>query len=213
MPIVDVHFSLQGKEIPADHGYHLLSAVAKHIPFIHDNQDVGIHHISGLFTGSRTLILTSKSRLIIRLPSERIVNVLPLSGKILELNGSTINVGVPSPKALIPASRLFSRLVVIKGFMDPEPFIEAAKRQMTEAGLKAMPSLVEQQKVAGANEGNRYGTHSPFLRRTIRIRDKEIVGFALRVEGLTAEESILLQERGLGGRRRFGCGVFIPDRW
>ena len=42
--------------------------------------------------------------------------------------------------------------------------------------------------------------------------DKEIVGFALRVEELTAEESIRLQEKGIGGRRRFGCGIFVPER-
>ena len=43
-----------------------------------------------------------------------------------------------------------------------------------------------------------------------RDENKEIVGFAVRVEDLTAEESIGLQEAGIGGRRRFGCGVFIP---
>ena len=32
------------------------------------------------------------------------------------------------------------------------------------------------------------------------------------VGGLTAEESICLQERGLGGRRRMGCGLFVPGR-
>ena len=44
----------------------------------------------------------------------------------------------------------------------------------------------------------------------IQIKDKSIVGYALRVVGLTAEESIRLQETGLGGRRRMGCGVFLP---
>ena len=39
-----------------------------------------------------------------------------------------------------------------------------------------------------------------------------MIGYALRVFGLTAEESIRLQEEGLGGRRRMGCGVFLPIR-
>jgi len=49
------------------------------------------------------------------------------------------------------------------------------------------------------------------VRRTVRIHDREVVGFALRVQDLTAEESLHLQEHGLGGRRLFGCGIFVPD--
>jgi CRISPR-associated protein Cas6 len=46
----------------------------------------------------------------------------------------------------------------------------------------------------------------------MRIKDKKLVGYALRVTGLTAEESIRLEEEGLGGRRRMGCGVLVPFR-
>ena len=48
------------------------------------------------------------------------------------------------------------------------------------------------------------------LRRVLRIKDRRVVGYSLRVLGLTAEESIRLQEEGLGGRRRMGCGVLLP---
>jgi CRISPR-associated protein Cas6 len=51
---------------------------------------------------------------------------------------------------------------------------------------------------------------SPLLRRTLQIRDKVIVGFAVEVGALTADEALILQEQGLGGRRRFGCGIFVP---
>jgi len=30
------------------------------------------------------------------------------------------------------------------------------------------------------------------------------------IEGLTAEESLTVQEHGLGGRRHMGCGLFVP---
>jgi CRISPR-associated protein Cas6 len=96
--------------------------------------------------------------------------------------------------------------------MEPESFLQAVQRQLDSMDIKGRPFLVEQADVAEVNRDAKSGTRSPVLRRTIRIRDKEIVGFALRVEELTAEESILLQEKGIGGRRRFGCGIFIPDR-
>jgi CRISPR-associated endonuclease/helicase Cas3 len=46
----------------------------------------------------------------------------------------------------------------------------------------------------------------------LRIRDREIVGFALHVDGLGATDSLRLQATGIGGRRRFGCGVFAPTK-
>jgi len=39
-----------------------------------------------------------------------------------------------------------------------------------------------------------------------------VVGYAVVVRGLDPEGSLRLQERGLGGRRRFGCGLMVPAR-
>jgi CRISPR-associated protein Cas6 len=46
-------------------------------------------------------------------------------------------------------------------------------------------------------------------RHVIRIHGKAIVGFSVLVQGLTAEESIRLQEEGIGGRGKMGCGFFV----
>ena len=46
-------------------------------------------------------------------------------------------------------------------------------------------------------------------RRTLRIKDKEVVGYEMLVETLSANESLALQEHGLGGRRQMGAGVFV----
>ena len=212
MPIVDVAFRLQGSEIPADHGYLLFAAVTDLVPGLHEDESVGILPVSGRLAGDRQLSITEFSRLTIRLDADRIAQVLPLAGKRLRLGDAALSVGVPEVRALVPAARLYSRLVVIKGFMEPEPFLGAVQRQLDTLGVKGKASLVPQPAVAATNAESATGSHSPVLRRTLRIRDKEIVGFALRVEELNAEESIRLQEHGIGGRRRFGCGVFIPDK-
>lgn len=213
MSVVDVQFKLTGKQIPVDHGYRLFSAVSELVPGLHKRDEVGIAPIFGRLAGSRVLAIGENSFLTIRLPSELIVMVMPLAGKTLRIGDGEIRVGVPQTKALVPSARLYSHLAVIKGFMQPDTFLEAARRQLTEMNVKdSRPSLVEQSRIVETNVGKNSGSHSPYLRRTIRIHDKEIVGFALRVEDLTAEESIRLQERGIGGRRRFGCGVFFPER-
>jgi CRISPR-associated protein Cas6 len=47
-------------------------------------------------------------------------------------------------------------------------------------------------------------------RRVIRIKGRRLVGYAVCVTGLTAEESLVVQEQGLGSHRRMGCGIFLP---
>jgi CRISPR-associated protein Cas6 len=44
----------------------------------------------------------------------------------------------------------------------------------------------------------------------MRVKDKLVVCFPLLVHDLSPEESLRLQEEGLGGRRRMGGGVFLP---
>ncbi len=212
MTVVDVQFRLQGNTIPVDHGYHLSSAVSEVVPSLHGDQEVGLHPIAGQLVGNRLMAITERSFLTIRISSERISEILPLAGKTLSIDKHALTVGVPRTCALAPSDQLYSRLVVIKGFMEPEPFLDAVQRQLEGLEVKANPSLVDQSHIAEANRDKETGSHSPYLRRTIRIRDKEVVGFAVRVEELTPEASICIQQKGIGGRRRFGCGLFVPDR-
>lgn len=213
MPKIDLSFQITGTEMPADHGYALFGAISRLVPAVHGDEDVGVHPISGRLVGNRRLALTEHSRLTIRVDSDRVAELLPLSGNRLDIDGCVVHVGVPHTYSLTPAARLRSRLVVIKGFMEPESFLEAARRQLKELEVYGDALLVPQAETVAASTTRCGGSRSPVVRRTLRIRDKEVVGFALRVQDLTAEESTRLQEHGLGGRRRFGCGVFVPDRF
>lgn len=198
--------------MPADHGYPLYSALCRLLPWLHEDGEIGVHPVPGVLTGNRLLALTPASRLTFRVPSERIGQLLPLAGKNLEVDGHEVRVGVPRTLALRPAASLRSRLVVIKGFMEPEPFLGAARRQLEELGVKGTPGLLRRTAPRSLERKSGAEGRSPFVRRTLRIRDKMVVGYAMQVGGLTAEESVRLQEAGLGGRRRFGCGIFVPSR-
>lgn len=212
MRVIDLSFSIQGQQIPADHGYSLYSCISRLLPKLHNSAEIGIHPISGVPAGECLISLTNNSKLVFRLDDEMIKEILPIAGKTLDLDGHIFNIGVCASLPIVPYPRLYSRIVIIKGFMEPEPFLEAASRQLEALGIKGKASLVSQPEIAKANEGRTSGTHSPYLRRTIGIHGKQVVGFALRVSELSPEESIILQEKGLGGRRHFGCGIFIPDR-
>lgn len=208
MAILDLQFPLQGKEIPVDHGYYVFAAVSEVIPSLHGTPEIAIHPIRGRLVGDRRLAVTSESCLTFRVSHERLPDLMVLAGKNLRVADQVVRLGVPQLFPLKPAANLWSRLVTIKGFLEPESFLEAAQRQINNMGIQGTVTLLT---TAGAKpfEGMT-GTRSPFVRRTLRIRDKDIVGFTVRVGGLSEADSILLQEYGVGGRRRMGCGVFWP---
>ncbi|NOT56088.1 MAG: type I-MYXAN CRISPR-associated protein Cas6/Cmx6 [Deltaproteobacteria bacterium] len=192
MPYIDLAFRLTGSTVPVDHGYALYAALSRIAPELHADQEVGVHPIRGVYGGDGKLHLTDLSRLILRLPDEQIRTHLKLAGKQLEVDGHVIQVGVPEVRGLLPVTSLRARLVTIKGFMEETAFIEAVRRQL--ANLSVVGEL---------HRGER---------RTFRVRDKQVVGFEMGMTGLTAEESLAVQEKGLGGRRRMGCGVFVPTK-
>jgi len=91
-------------------------------------------------------------------------------------------------------------MVTIKDSTELEPFKDAVGRQLAELSI--------------TNETVEVGS-----RKIVTIDSYKIVGFSLRVTGLSPRYSIKLQEEGLGGRRRMGCGIFrrsvqmlAPDR-
>lgn len=190
MPCVDLAFRLTGATIPVDHGYALYAAISRLLPDFHADKDIGIHPVRGRYVGDGSLHLTTFSRLTIRLPDDRIRAVLKLAGKGLEVDGHRLRVGVPEARALRPAAALYSRLVTIKGFMDADPFLAAARRQLESLSVDAELVVGE--------------------RRTLRVKDKQVVGFEVFAGELDAEASLRLQGVGLGGRRHMGCGVFVP---
>lgn len=204
MPNIDLCFTISGSALPIDHGYALYSAVSRVLgPDTHGANGMGIHPIRGEPMGNACLCLGERSRLRIRTPVDSIPPLLKLSGKTLDVDGHVIRLGVPQTYALEPAAALSSRLVTIKGFEKPAPFLEAVQRQLDTLGIAGHPAIPLRTTEAHQGEPTR---------RVLKIKDKTVVGFALIVSELTAGESLTLQEKGIGGRRHMGCGVFAPFR-
>lgn len=210
MPVLDIGFPfLDQAAIPADHGYLVFAAVSRIMPSIRNEPEIGIHPVRGQLLGGRTLMLTPASRLVFRAPHQAYPWLLQLAGQELRIGGSRVRLGIPQVRPLRPAPTLHSRLVIIKPYMEPSPFLDAARRQLERLGIAGEVSLVPTPTERGAFEG-RAGTASPFIRRTLKVRDHTVVGFALTVTGLAPHDSLALQAEGLGGRRHMGCGIFVP---
>jgi len=202
MSVIELSFPIQGCELPTDHGYPLYAALSRGLPDLHqalDNFSIG--PIVGTHLGQGKLQLDEHSALRVRLSPESIPRFLPLAGKRLVVQGQSLRLGVPEVRAPQPAVALAARLVTIKGFCEPGPFLEAARRKLVEHGIDAELGLAL--RFDGPHQGQP-------CRRILTIHDRRVVGFGVIVQGLTAASSLWLLEHGLGGRRRMGCGFFVP---
>jgi CRISPR-associated protein Cas6 len=180
--------------IPVHHHYGLLAGLSRVAPEVHSSTSVGVHPIRGLFIGPGLLELNEASAVTIRAPAELLPKLLPLGGKKLDIGGCPIRLGVPQLFGLMPAARLRAYLVTIKGYMEIPQFEAAVRRKLDTLGVTdSLPMAIGR-------------------RRVIRIRGQTIVGFGLRLDGLSDDESIRIQQNGIGGRRHFGCGLFHPVR-
>jgi CRISPR-associated protein Cas6 len=169
--------------------------------FHDESADLRFELIHGEPHGRGTIHLTPRSRLRIRVPADRIPLVLPLAGRELTLGDHRVKLLMPTVAPLVPAPTLAARMVTFKNSTEPEQFLSVARWKLDELEIQGEPSIPL------LLQGERAGQPR---RVVFRIKGKQIVGFAMCVEGLTADESIRLQEKGLGGRCRLGCGFFHP---
>jgi CRISPR-associated protein Cas6 len=190
MTYVELQFPFTGKTLPSDHGYGLYGAISRVIPEAHSADWLAVETIPGAARGDGVTQLDPQAKLKIRIPQDHVPLILKLAGKRLEVDGHAIRLGAPQIYLLKPATALYARIVTIKGFTEPGPFLDAVCRKLDEHGVKGEPVVGQ--------------------RRVLKIGQHRVVGFGLTIHELSDESSILLQEQGLGGRRRMGCGIFGP---
>jgi CRISPR-associated protein Cas6 len=190
---IDVVFPIRGDAIPLDHGYTLYAALSRLPatgPWLQRTDEAAIQPVRGRRDGDGLLDLTAKSRLGLRLPAASLPLVLLLAETDLDLDGHDLHIGAPRPSLLRPTATLYARMVAAARGDDEERFDADVRGQLRDLEIQGSPTR---------------GT-----RRTLRSRDQTITGFSLLVTDLSREDSIHLQEAGLGDHRKLGCGVFVP---
>lgn len=212
-PSVNVNFALGGKQLPADHGYLIYSAVSRSISSLHGIDWLAIELISGFPSGRGLIALSERgATLRLRIPADHYREVLPLAGKRLDIGGHQIRLGLPVARPLEPAPSIYARIVTIKKFTEPELFLEAVQRKLDSFEVKGRVELPR-------DEQGRY------RRRIVTIHGKCVVGFSVAVHDLNDGDSLLLQAGALEvvspddsstrwqsifSRRAMGCAMFNP---
>lgn len=190
MVYVELKYPVMGNMLPADHGYAMFSAISKLLPEVHGSDWFALETVQGTALGNGATRLNNRAKLRVRAPQDRVPLLLKLAGKRLLVAGDAIRLGVPQIALLKPSSSLYARCVTIKNHPEAESFLTAVAVKLDELGVTGEPEI-----------GNR---------RAFKVASHTIVGYSLSLHDLTDAGSILLQERGIGGRRHQGCGFFLP---
>ena len=194
----ELRYPLVGKSLPADHGHKLYGAMSRIVPAIHESNDWRMATIGGTLTGRGEITLTEYSRLRIRAGWEQIPLFLRLVQKLLKVGKHSLVLEPPEIHPICPSKILKARLVVIKGFKEPEPFIGAVKYHLQKLGIEDCEAYVPNNALGESD------------RKIIKVHQHKVVGFGVVVTGLNALNSIALQVNGCGGKGKMGCGFFLP---
>ncbi|HSO81569.1 type I-MYXAN CRISPR-associated protein Cas6/Cmx6 [Thiocapsa sp.] len=206
--IVDLLFGIDCKCIPVDHAYLLAEALRQALPWIAEEPGVAVHsvHVAGSQNGwerpehgtDSYLAVSRRTKLTLRVPRERVAQVLrDLPGVKLDLGGETLVVGAGKTKPLSTETTLFSRYVALDlpdGTNEDEGvFLESAARALAAMDIRVRKAV--------CGKTNRLATPEGLISTR-----------SLMLAGLTQDESIRLQQRGLGRYPLLGCGIFIPHK-
>lgn len=204
--VVDLSFKVQCKQLPLDHAHSLSQTIQQALPWFADESLAGIHLIHGAESGNgwirpqepdAILSLSKRTRFILRLPKHRVDDASELAGQKLNVAGNDLILSAPNQKPLSILPTIFARYVVIQDMEstieDEEGFLNQAAEMLREEGI-----LVKKMMSGRAH--------------VLRMPDKDLYTRSLMIDGLKVEESIYLQQKGIGEGRLVGCGLFIPHK-
>ncbi|MCP4125649.1 MAG: type I-MYXAN CRISPR-associated protein Cas6/Cmx6 [Gammaproteobacteria bacterium] len=200
--VVDLSFSISCTSIPVDNAYALSSAIIAILPWFSNEPEAGLHIIQGgpsingwqrPETEDATLLLSKRSKLRLRLPKHRVEDAEQLCGKLLDVSGYNIEVGRFKTLLLGNTDTLLSRHIVSAIEEDETEFTERMLQELRGMGLELTKIL----------SGRDHALAGP---------DGPINTKSLLVSGMTAEDAVTLQAKGIGPGRSMGFGLFIASK-
>ncbi len=201
--IVDVSFVIRCPTIPLDHAHALSTELLGLLPWLGEEAGAGIHLIHGAASGngwfrpedatSEVLHLSRRTRMRLRVPAQRLDEVRGLSGRQLDIDGHALEVGKSDVHLLSSLPTLFARYVVTQEGTGEEQFLSEAMAALRDLGIDCRKMLCG-------------------ITHTLAFPDGPVYTRSLMVADLEPEQSVQLQQAGLGEGREFGCGLFIPHK-
>ena len=202
-PVTDLSFAIRCRSLPVDHARDLADAVAKKLPWIHQESRVAIHSIRVAESangwqrpdgeGDGVLQLSRRTRMILRLSSHLVERASELCGCTLDLGDYRIKVGETKQKPLTAATTLLAHAVVVDPDEEETRFTNRLVSELNELPI-VVPKMLcgRQYRIRGAAE-------------TLTV-------CSVLLADLSPTDSIHLQQQGIGDHQLLGCGIFVPHK-
>ncbi len=185
--MIDAVFDVSGDMLPATYPFALWNALVRHVPSLEAEAFVGVIPLRTAASAAG-MLLPKRAKLTLRLPATLAAHATSLSGRQLDIEGSTLRLGNGKLRKIQPYSTLHAHLVT--GVENEVEFLEGAAARLAELGI--------------------FGKLICGMRNRMIAPDRTIHGYSLVIHDLKPDGSLRLQYTGLGADRRFGCGIFVP---
>lgn len=202
--MTDVVFRIDCAKLPVDHATSLANAICEIAPLIDECSSAGIHpvHVAGSQNGwerpdrvDEFLLLSKRTRLRIRVNVELASTLISLlSGVTLDVSGSPMHILSGQSRTLFSTSTLYCRYAFFEALDNTENesmFLQSIIDQCEQMNFSPTKVLCGKQHRVSTNNGQR-------LTRSVLFAE------------VPAEQSLTLQQTGLGDGRTMGCGLLIP---
>ena len=194
---IDIAFHVDCKKISADHAYDLFISIKEIIPSIESIDNLAIHTIHGSSSGAGwerpkdEIYLSKRARLTIRSLNKHIELIKELDNKTLPVGKYSVKLSKPNVKKLTVSDTLFCRYLIMDISKTEDQFLESVKSDIEKLGIHV-------KKMMCGKSYNVKTSKSTYKTCTFLITE------------MSPQDSIKLQEIGLGIGKLFGCGIFLP---
>tara|TARA_E500000331_G_C17235949_1_gene704808 strand:- start:1148 stop:1822 length:675 start_codon:yes stop_codon:yes gene_type:complete len=198
--MIDVAFHINCKTLPYDHAFELSQKIINLLPWMKKSKLSGIQTLHGPDSGNGwvrsendEIFLSKRTRLILRVPRSEVSKTKSLESEVIKVLGSDIKIGKSTTKSFLVVRDLICRFVLCDDSQDEEEFLSSIRNELRNHNIVIKKAICGKTKNLMIN-GNKKFTRS------------------LMIADLSKENSILLQDLGVGDGRLFGCGIFLPHK-
>lgn len=185
--IIDIVFDLDAAQVPQDYPFELWSEIVQSLVWLKEEKNVGILSLRGSVSGDN-LLLSKRTKLILRIPSDRAGQAARLTGQKLKIGSNILLVGAGKGRALHTATTVHSTLV--ESSLGEVEFLADMKNKLQALNITCNLICDKYRKISSGKQ--------------------TITGYGLVLHDLKPQASLLIQRTGLGGARQYGCGIFVP---
>ena len=201
--IADLSFRIECHGgLMVDHAYALYCAVSQALPWFESESGVALHTLHGAESGNgwvrpykedELLYLSKRTRLRLRLPQSRFEDAKALEGQTLVIGDCAVKINRPAIRTLSTQTTLFTRSLVSEDTATENEFLQHATDLLNAEGIHP-------QRMMGGRQ------------HIIKTPNKSLYARSLMIVDLAFNESIQLQQNGLGEGQKMGCGIFLPHK-